>query len=206
MADLLNVKFQGDKGILEGKLENIFDMAKAKHLLRKAVDDIADGVEDQAKRTVPVETGALRLHPVDRDDTRIGVATGIPSFGGGVSIRGAGGRFTGAARAIPGELVARSTIALPTEPKHAIFVHNGTGIYGPKEEPYGVTAAKKAEGITFMTFPRWSKARASRPFFRIKEVQGQKAQPYLENAFLLIDRTYVPTRIQILRAQIAAET
>jgi len=217
MADLVSIEFDGGQGFVRGDLNRIFDIQKAEHLLREAVDDIADKVEDEAKRTAPVETGALKAHPVDRNDTRVhleegffdpgfGQVTGIPLFGGGTAVRGPGGRFVKPeqfrpAIFAPEKLVARATLTIPTEPKHAIWVHDGTGIYGPRKTPIFA----KVPGQR-MKFRRWSKAIDRRPQWRLESVKGQEPQPYLENAFNLINRTYVPARIEILRAQLAAET
>lgn len=207
MANLLNIRIEGEKGILEGNLENIFDIAKAKRLLRNAVDDMADAIEAEVQRTVPVgETGRLKLHPLDRDDTRIGIVEpGITQFarGGGPGVpgaRGVGGRFIrGGAGLTPGELVARSTITLPAEPKHAVWVHDGTGIYGPRGTPIVPRTHE------FMHFD-WIKGIRRKKGFMLREVQGQKPQPYLTEAFLLINSIYVPARVELLRAQIAAAT
>jgi hypothetical protein len=202
MADLLNIKVDGSKGTVEGTLDDAFDIAKARRLLRDAIDDIADAVEGQVDKTVPVETGILKAHPIDRDD-QVGIATGISAFGGGVSIRGAGGRFVGAAPGgTPvGEEIARTVFTLPKSPKHALFVHEGTGVYGPSKKPYFAKPPLK-----FMVFPRWSKAVRPDKIFRLESVRGQKPQPYLENAYLQINNVYIPARIQLLRAQIAAQT
>jgi hypothetical protein len=200
MAELLKITMTGDKALIEGRL---FDMAKVKHLLKDAVDDIADAVEDSAKRFAPEDRGKLKLHPVDRDDTRIGVAEGrAPLFGGGFAIQGPTGFIPGVGTA-GGELVARSTITVAKEPKYAIWVHDGTGVHGPRGK---AITAHDPEG--FMKFPasRWPTARFKRATYRFKSVEGQKPQPYLTDAFLLVDRTYVPARIELLRAQIAAET
>jgi hypothetical protein len=206
----------GDKVLTEGRL---FDMFQVKHLLRDAVDDIANKIEDAAKTFAPEDRGKLKLHPVDRDDTRIletpsffspgfGTQTNVPAFGGGFSVRGPKGRFIkpkflSPSVFIPGELVARSTITVAEEPFYAKFVHDGTGIYGPKGT---VITAHDPDG--FMTFPasRFPTARFKRKEYRFKFVKGQEAQPYLNKAFLLINSTYVPIRIERLRAQIAAET
>ncbi len=204
MADLIRVKFEGDaKGILEGRLEDVFDMALARRLIKNAIDDTADAVEVEAKRQAPEETGALKLHPVDREDTRFGISTGGPAFGGQESVRGAKGQFVGA---VPvgtgaGSIFAKSVITIAKEPEHAIWVHNGTGIYGPRKSM--ITA--KIPGQR-MKFPRWSKAIDRRPQWRLEAVKGQRPQPYLENAFLIINNTYVPRRIELLRAEIAAGT
>ncbi len=222
MAELVNIEIDGKRGFIRGDLERIFDVARAEHLLRVAVDDIADQVENEAKRTAPVETGALRAHPVERQDTRLHLEEGIfdPGFGriestsfnfapgggpGTPAFRGPSGRFIKPtefrpALFLPEQLVAKAVLTIPEEPRHAIWVHNGTGIYGPRKSPIFA----KVPGQR-MKFKRWSKAIDRRPQWRLESVKGQRPQPYLENAFLLIDKTYVPARIQLLRAQLAAE-
>ena len=199
MASILNMRMEGDSVFIEGIIDNV----KARHLLREAIDDIGDAIEQQVQRTVPVGTGEgpfaagrLKAHPLDRDDTRIGVTTDIAAFGGQASVRGAGGRFVGA---IPsgieaGRLVAKTEIRLPQEPEHARWVHEGTGVYGPRNSPIRPRTAK------FMQFRYLGKN------WRVRTVKGQRPQPYLTNAYLLIDRTYIPARLQLLDAQIAAAT
>jgi hypothetical protein len=217
MAEFLDITFEGDKTVVRGEANNIVDMEKIKHLLKKAVDDIADAVETESKRLAPVETGALKLHPVDRDDTSVGFTqgmfdvgfgqpTGIALFGGGFAVRGPGGRFISPQMYrspifVSDQLIAKSTITVAKEPKHAIWVHDGTGIYGPKHTI--ITAHTPGQR---MKFPRWSKAIDRRPQWRLESVKGQRPQPYLFDAFELIDKTYVPMRLEILRAEIAAET
>jgi len=202
MTDFLNIRIQGSKGIVEGVIEDAFDVAKARRLLREAVKDIGDAIEHEVNKTVPEETGALKLHPFDRDDTRTGIVSTGPAFGGQRSVQGAGGRFVGA---VPvetpvGSLVARTVFTLPKKPLHAKFVHEGTGRYGPTGEDYFVVPPK------YMIFPRWSKARDRRPVWKLSVIRGQRRQPYLENAYLLINSTYVPARIGLLRTQLATQT
>lgn len=188
---------EGDKALIEGR---ILDLAKAKHLLKDAVDDIGDAIEIEAKRQAPRgETGSLKLHPVDREDITFGAVTGIPSIGGGTSIRGAGGRFVGAAAAEPGNIIARTSITVAREPKHAIWVHDGTGIYGPRHRP--ITTIPPGKYMTFY----WFKGRVTK-HFHLKLVKGQESNPYLTEAYLLIERTFMPVRIEHLREQIALET
>lgn len=196
MSELFTMKMEGDSVFIEGRL---IKLAEAKHLLRNAVDDIADAVEAEASRQAPRgETGSLKLHPVDREDTRFGVATGIPAFGGGTSIRGAGGRFVGAGTAPEGQLIARSTISVAREPRHAIWVHDGTGIYGPRHRP--ITTIPPGKYMTFY----WFKGIITK-HFHLKLVKGQRPNPYLTEAYLLIERTYIPARVELLRAQIKEE-
>lgn len=222
MAELLNVSFEDRKGIIEGRLDNLFDVFKAKQLLKEAVDDIADKIEDQAKIEAPQgPTGRLKAHPVDRSDTKVditperfdegfGQLTGIPLFGGGFAVRGPGGRFVKpeAFRPSifsPGEIIIQSILSIPKDPAHAIWVHDGTGVYEPGGSGKMITA-HDPEG--FMTFPasRWPTANFKRKNYRFKSVLGQPANPYLDRAFFTINGSYVPARIEILRGEIAALT
>lgn len=198
MADLLNIRMEGDKALIDGTL---FDAARARRLVAEAVEDIADATEGAVQRTVPVDSGQLKLHPIDRDDIVAGLVTAIPTFGGGIAVRGAGGRFTGAVSSdtAVGALIARSELRVAEEPFYAKYVHNGTGIYGVAGKPYTAKTPGK-----YMVFYYHKGIR--RKTFRLLSVLGQPAQPYLTQAFILIDREYVPARIQLLRAQLAAET
>lgn len=217
MGELLSIRMEGEKAIVQGRM---FDLTRAKHLLAKAVEDIADEVEAAAKVKAPMgPTGELKIHPVDRADTvvthipdffspGVGTRTGIPLFGGGTAVRGPGGRFISPSEFqapvfIQGELTARSVITVAREPKHAIWVHDGTGIYGPRRK---MITAKKPGG--FMTFPaaRWPTAVFKRKNYRFRSVKGQPPNPYLTEAYLLIERTFMPVRIEQLRAEIGLET
>lgn len=206
-------------GIIEGRFESVFDRAAVLQLIKKAVDDIADELQEQIDYELPTDvTGALRAHPVDRDDTKIqiipdyyspgfGTPTTIPLFGGGTAVRGPGGRFVKPSYYTPsvfvsGEIIAKSVFTIPEKPKHAIWVHEGTGIHGPRGQM--ITARNN----DYMKFPasRWPTAILKRAMYRFKEVKGQEANPYLVKAFLKIDTTYVPIRLQALEAEIAAIT
>ena len=186
---IITAKIEGDDVLVKG----IFNSAKARHLLRDAVEDIADAIETEAKRQAPKgETGKLKLHPVDRDDTTIGIITGIAAFGGGISIRGARGRFVGAvSRGSPfGNVVARTSLTIADEPEYAKWVHTGTGIYGPYKTPI---VPRTAPLLVFKYKGRsWG----------LKSVKGQKAQPFLREAYFIINRTFVPIRIEQLRTEI----
>jgi len=205
MADLISVKIEQGGGILQGNLSQFYDHFRARQLIKEAMDDIADAVEIEATRQAPEHTGALKAHPVSRDDTRLGITTDVPAFGNQQSVRGARGRFVAA---VPigtpvGETIIRTTLGIPEEPMHAIWVHDGTGIYGPKKQ---MITAHRPGG--FMVFPksRWPTAVFKRSIYRFQAVKGQKPQPYLDRAFLVVDKSYVPVRIELLRAEIAAET
>lgn len=199
MADLVNIRMEGDRVLVEG--DRLFNLKEAEKLVRDAIDDIADAVEDEAKRQAPLgETGALKLHPVDRD-VGVGTVTGIAAFGGGLTVRGEGGRFVAATNeGEVGQMIARAELSIAKDPEYAIWVHDGTGIYGPKKKPYHAIPPNK-----YMTF-YYPKAFRANKHFRLKTVLGQQAQPFLRDAYLLIEKTYIPARIELLRARLAAET
>jgi len=170
-------------------------------LARRAVEDIADKIEDKAKELAPLgETGALKAHPVEVHHHTIlsafeRIDTRSFSIGGGFSIRGGNplnrGQFSrGGVSAIPAEDVEQIDITLPEEPRHAKWVHNGTGIYGTFKTPIVPTHKKllvfEYHGIKY----------------KRKSVAGQAPQPYLSDAYVIINREYVPVRIAQLRAEI----
>lgn len=207
MAELVNVTFEDNRGTIKGNIDEFFDHARARFLVKEAMEDIADAIEVQAKKEAPLgPTGRLQAHPVEREDARVGIVTSVPAIGGGTSVRGAGGRFVAATKDFPvGQEFVEIRLGIPEEPKHAIWVHDGTGIYEPGGSGKMITA-HDPQG--FMTFPasRWPTAKFKRKEYRFKEVKGQPANPYLDRAFFTINGTYVQARIQLLRAQIAAET
>jgi len=149
------------------------------HLLKETVDDITDQIELEARERAPQgETGALKRHPVKRDEGFIGFESARTS--------------TGEFAPTKGTLVIRESLTIPRQPKHAKWVHDGTGIYGPlhklikpRKQPYMIFEIDGQE-------------------FRRRFVRGQRPQPYLKEAFEFIDHTYTPVRLEILQAQINA--
>jgi hypothetical protein len=206
-------KDSGNRIEVLGKLEF------AVHATVEAVRDVADAVELEAGRQAPIgKTGALLLHPVDRTEVSGSegafmqgellnrgesietralsfVKSGQPKH---FTVRGAGGRFV---RATPFEHAGffqsdtpeKIVMTIPEEPKYAIWVHDGTGIYGPNNHPIIPNSGKimvweNEDGNTI----------------KAKSVKGQKANPYLERAFVIIERTFYPARVEALRAEIRA--
>lgn len=196
---LISARFENDKILVEGGL---FDSRKARFLIEEAIEDIADAIETEARRQAPIgeatpdprrpPPGRLKEHPVERSKRTIGVITGVAAIGGGVSVRGAGGRFVSAVRGdvTPGDVFAREVITLPETPEHAKWVHDGTGIYGPRNSPI---KPRTADNLVFYWRKRWN---------RVPIVRGQKPNPYLEEAYFIVNRTFVPIRMAHLRAQI----
>lgn len=151
--------------------EDIFDLLgqmpdKAVRLLRATIEDIADRIEQQAIENAPEgETGELKAHAVERRDLKR--------------------RVQG-----PGGLVVKSEISVPSKPKHAKWVHDGTGLYGPR----GVLITpRKAPFMRFQIDGKW---------FAKKTVRGQHPQPYLKEAVEEVERIYVPVKLAELRAKL----
>lgn len=154
--------------------EDIFDLIgsmpdKAVRLLRATIEDIADRIESQAIANAPEDTGELKAHAVERRDLKR--------------------RVQG-----PGGLVVKSEISVPSTPKHAKWVHDGTGIYGPRGTPI---VPRKARFMRFQIDGKW---------FAKTSVLGQQPQPYLKEAVEEVERTYVPIKLAELRARLETLT
>ena len=150
--------------------EGFFDLIgrmpdKAQRLLKATIEDIADEIETLAKQNVPIDTGVLRQHPVDRKDLKR--------------------RVQG-----PGGLVVKTELSIPAKPKYAKWVHDGTGIFGPKGVPI---TPRKAPFMVFQIDGKW---------FKKKEVKGQVPQPYLREALEEAELTIIPIRLAELRARL----
>jgi hypothetical protein len=172
-------------------------------LLREAIDDIADQVENTARANAPVgETGALKTRGIERSKTVVGTVSTAFVFGGGRAVSGyiPGGTrfaFVGSVTGFnPGDLVAQANISLNPRVKHSKWVHDGTGIYGPRKTP-----------IVPLTAPRlvffWNKS--GRLHSRLS-VRGQPAQPFLRKSYEYVNNVYTPARVGALRLAIGAVT
>lgn len=211
---MVDLRVEDDDGVIRILGES---HAHAIRELRDAVDDIADKIEAEAKRRAPVDTGELASNPVERSETEIrripgihipgqaaGVVTDIPLFGGGTAIRGARGRFVkGAARERPGtvrefvpdfrdpgRVVIHIELSVPELPKHAVWVHGGTGVYGPHESPI----VSPTGGIMRFVID-------GRVFYR-RSVLGQRSNPYLLFAYEEVNDAYVPLRLAQLQQEV----
>lgn len=113
-------------------------------------------------------------------------------------------------------------VGVKREPRHALFVHEGTGVYGPSKKPYTIRKTPQHPG------PPWGLDRTGRPnpavgnvlkiqaqngrgfmidgkafYFRPEvTVMGQRPQPYLTEAFEAAKRSEIPFRVQRLAHQI----
>jgi hypothetical protein len=189
----------------KGLFQNLTHGPKiARRLLYEAIDDMGDKIEELARLNAPIgegkftykgrrltQGGALKRHPIDRLDTRIGVGQSIKGEAPGfASVRGGDpanrGRFSKGKAAYPGELVASSVITLPKEPHYAKFVHFGT-----------TTPIVSPTGKLMKFFYKGKK-------YRAYAVKGQEPQPYLEEAFNKVNLYYVDIKVRELKAEIEA--
>lgn len=92
-----------------------------------------------------------------------------------------------------GRLTSSSSVTMNTHPglvvgvvefsaPHALWVHEGTGIFGPRGRPIRARAGR------VMRFPTGAGGRARRrgAFTYTREVKGQRPRPYLVSALRLI--------------------
>lgn len=162
MADFIRVE--------QGKNEDIFDLIgkmpdKALRMLRETIDEIADEIEEDANRRIPEDSGHLRSVGITRVDSKRRVRT-------------------------PGGLVVKSELSVPKDPEYARWVHDGTGVYGPRGMPI---IPRTAPFMVFQIDGKW---------FRKHEVYGQKPQPFLRQAVEEAERTTIPIQLAQLRAEI----
>ncbi len=156
--------------IEQGKNEDIFDLIgkmpdKAVRLLRETIDEIADEIESDANARIPEDSGFLRSVGVDRTDSKR--------------------RVKG-----PGGLVVKTELAVPKVPKYAKWVHDGTGVYGPRGVPI---TPRKAPFMVFNVDGKW---------FKRKTVLGQQPQPFLKEALEDAERTIIPIKLAELRLRL----
>ena len=167
MADFIRVD--------QGKNEDIFDLIgrmpdRAIRMLRETIDDIADDIETLAIANIPEgETLILKESGIERK------------------------KFTRRVKG-PGGLVVKQELSVPKKPKYAKWVHDGTGVYGPRGVPYG---PRKAPFMIFFWEGKWHKR---------KTVLGQEPQPYLREAVEEANRTIVPIKLAELRAKLETLT
>lgn len=70
-----------------------------------------------------------------------------------------------------------------TNVEYALFVHEGTGIYGPKGTPYTIVPrAKRALAFVWKGAPTAPNGRGGRHVYRRVTVQGTRPKPFLRNA------------------------
>lgn len=184
----IDIRVEEDDSIIKIFGENRGEIERE---LRDAVDDISDRIEEYAKILAPEgETGELKEHPVDVQKIFGSVEGRAATFGGGYSIRGPSGRFIGVG-VIPGRVVSHIEISVAKEPAHAIWVHQGTGVFGPHGtpivSPHGNLMVFEINGRKF----------------RRRSVLGQPPQPYLTEAYEFVNRTFVDKRVEQLRLEVA---
>lgn len=132
-------------------------------LLVGALEDIQERIYDTARHLAPEDTGILKREGIGKTPIR---------------------------RIAPN--IWRGTVGLKREPFYGIFVHDGTGIYGPRKSPI---VPRTAPYLKFTIGDRT---------FRLKSVRGQEAQPFVTEAYRIVNDTYVPFRVEELRVALRA--
>lgn len=181
--------------------------------LRDLVNDLARQVQDTAQQLAPVYTGLLSAEGISineadpfslpGDEGRFGeVVTDLPAIGGGFTVRGGNprnrGQFSAASFREPGFVFEgrgitptyQADVFLNPAVAHARWVHDGTGIYGPFKSPIVPRTAPFM--VFFYEGKKWIK----------REVKGQKPQPFLTDAFRIVNNSFTPLKLAELRAEI----
>lgn len=182
--------------------------------LKDHVDDLADEVASKAKELAPrgptnrLKTEGVVVHKEDFEipgEGRPGgeLVTEVAAFGGGHSVRGAGGRFTAATKEFsPGHIFSgvltnhtyQAFVELNPLIRHAKWVHQGTGLYGPYHSP--IVPVRAPRLVFYWHGRKWRK----------RSVRGQKPQPFLDQAYEYVRNVYEPAKLSVLRAEIDAVT
>ena len=194
-----------------------------KSLLVHTINELAKEVEMKAKEFAPIGKGenqkdvpgTLKKEGIIRHNASLvsgggdfgpagAIVTDIPAFGGGTSVRGPGGRFVSAPSGFsPGHVfqgggggtsrIVSAIVELNPLVRHAKWVHQGTGIYGPHHAPIRPRVAP------FLVF-RWHGR-----YHAVTSVRGQKAQPFLTESYIYVNNVYAPAKLSELRAELSAE-
>lgn len=132
-------------------------------LLTDALEDIGEQIENVGELLAPIgKTHALKEASIGRGEVRL---------------------------VGPGHVVGE--MGLKRFPKHGVFVHQGTGIFGEHRRPF---TSPRGNLMKFKTDSgRWISKYS---------IRGQEPQPYLRRAFELVNASYAPTRVMILADQL----
>jgi phage gpG-like protein len=122
--------------------------AAVQKMLRNPKGQVAKGILKIGKK---VERKAKRLVPVDHGVLRNSISTEL--------------------------IIRRGPVArIGTKVKYALYVHEGTGIYGPKNSPI---IARPGKVMAFTL-------RKSGKLIFTKKIKGMKGTPYLRNALISV--------------------
>lgn len=122
--------------------------AAIQKMLKNPKGQVAKGILKIGKR---VERKAKRLTPVDHGVLRNSISTEL--------------------------IIRRGPVArIGTKVKYALYVHEGTGVYGPRGVPI---TPKKGKVLVFTS-------RKTKQLVFAKSVKGMKGTPYLRNALIAV--------------------
>lgn len=132
-------------------------------LLIDALEDIGEQIENVAELLAPRgKTGALKEESIGRGPV-------VPL----------------------GPTVVRGEMGLKRIPKHGIFVHEGTGLFGHFRRPF---TSPNGNLMKFRTDSgRWVSKYS---------IRGQRPQPFLDRSMELVNASYAPTRVMLLAQQL----
>jgi hypothetical protein len=138
--------------------------------LKDFVNDLAEIVHSEAVRNAPLgETGELKSHGIIlRKGNRINTSDSLATY--------------------------EARVELNPDVEHGIWVHEGTGEFGPYRTRIVPTHFR------FMVFNIGGK------WFQRTSVRGQQAQPFLTDAYEYVSNFSTPAKLAELRAEIAART
>jgi hypothetical protein len=124
------------------------NQAALQHMLRNPKGQVARGILKIGKK---VERKAKRLTPVDHGVLRNSITTEL--------------------------IIRKGPVArIGTKVKYALYVHEGTGIYGPKAKPI---TPKHGKVLVFTS-------RKTNKLVFARSVKGMKGTPYLRNALIAV--------------------
>lgn len=138
-----------------GRVVVRFDQRAVAALIDSPAGPVA---QDLLRRGRRVQNEAKRLCPVDRGDLRNSIVVELASDAG------------------------RLTVIIGSRLPYAIFVHEGTGVYGPRGVPI------TARSSTFLRFPvrgmtsARTRAQTADGFVFARSVSGMPGRPFLRNA------------------------
>ena len=153
--------------IIETGGRSFYDDFQRKHpqlLLIDALDDIGENLSHLARTLAPQgKTGTLRSEGIGFDHV---TPTTTHVVSGAVGVR--------------------------RIPRHAIWVHEGTGVFGHLHRP--------------IFSPRGNLMRfqgSSGRWIHTRTVLGQRPQPFLRDALAALEQLYIPFRVRILAERLA---
>ncbi len=156
------------------RIEDEITRIRVRQLISDAVDDIAREVQKTAKHIAPWKTGNL-VEAIERDKPGLGLLVNT--------------EILREEHLFP----TYSVVGVDTkEAPYAAFVHEGTGIFPPG----GMGNLIRPKNAKSMVFEKEGVLHFE------KAVEGQEAQPFIEEAHEVVSVSYAPARVLRLKQQL----